>query len=194
MGALTSSALSYRVDRELGFGFSPMAIGVQQMVDARSAGVMFTLDPRTGDRSCVVIESSWGLGESVVRGDVSPDRFLVNKVTGDIRLEAVGTKAHAYEFQPESGEVVAVPVEAARRAEVSLFDEEIRRLVALGRRLETERGAPQDLEWAVDRSGEVLLLQVRPETVWSVAAEPEPAAPAGHRAALDCVVSRFSRT
>lgn len=191
-GSLTASALSYRVERDLGFGFSPMSIAVQLMVDARSAGVMFTLDPRNGDRSRVVIESSWGLGEAVVAGEVQPDRFSVNKVTGDITTEEVGSKEHAYSFDTASGTVVSVPTETARREEVSLSEEEIRELTRLGRQLERLRGAPQDVEWAIDAGGEVYLLQVRPETVWSVR-QPDAGAPRA-RGALECVVDLFGRS
>jgi len=190
-GSLASSALSYRIERDLGFGFSPMAIAVQLMVDARSAGVMFTLDPRTGDRSRVVIESSWGLGESVVAGDVQPDRVSVNKVTGALTVEEVGTKEHERRFDPVAGGVVDVPVEPERREALSLSEEEVRQLVGLGRRLEQLRGGAQDVEWAIDRKGKVSLLQVRPETVWS-ARQHEAEAPPG-RSALDCVAALFKR-
>ncbi len=188
-GSLTSSALSYRIERDLGFGFSPMCVGVQLMVDARSAGVMFTLDPRNGDRSRVVIESSWGLGEAVVAGEVQPDRISVNKVTGDITTEEVGSKEHAYGFDPSAGAVVSSPTEKARREEISLSKEEILELARLGRQLERLRGAPQDVEWAIDTRGEVYLLQVRPETVWSTrhAATEAPRA----RGALEYVVDLF---
>jgi pyruvate,water dikinase len=190
-GSLASSALAYRIERDLGFGFSPMAIGVQLMVDARSAGVMFTLDPRTGDRSRVVIESSWGLGESVVAGDVQPDRVSVNKVTGVVTVEGVGTKEHERRFDAVTGGVVDVPVDPERRGALSLSDEEVRELVGLGRRLEQLRGGAQDVEWAIDRKGKVSLLQVRPETVWSARQHEAEAPP--ERSALECVAALFKR-
>jgi len=192
VGSLTGSTLAYRVDRALGVGFTPMCVGVQLMVDARSAGVMFTLDPRNGDRSRVVVESSWGLGESVVRGDVRPDRISVNKVTGAINFEEIGDKVHEYRFDASSGAVSAVPVDEARRVVPSLSDDEVSRLVSLGRKVERLRGSPQDTEWAIDHRGRLSLLQVRPETVWSAKVEAERTSEARPRRALDCVVSKFS--
>ena len=192
VGSLADSTLSYRVDRSLGVGFTPMCLGVQLMVDARSAGVMFTLDPRTGDRSRVVIESSWGLGEAVVRGDVRPDRISVNKVTGAINFEEVGDKLHEYRFDASSGTVVATPVDEARQVLPSLSDDEISRLVSLGRRVEKLRASPQDTEWAIDHDGRIFLLQVRPETVWSTHVVATQASEGRPRRALDCVVAMFS--
>ena len=153
---------------------------------------MFTLDPRTGDRSRVVIESSWGLGEAVVRGDVRPDRISVNKVTGAINFEEVGDKLHEYRFDASSGTVVATPVDEARQVLPSLSDDEISRLVSLGRRVEKLRASPQDTEWAIDHDGRIFLLQVRPETVWSTHVVATQASEGRPRRALDCVVAMFS--
>ncbi|MGH7746531.1 MAG: PEP/pyruvate-binding domain-containing protein, partial [Candidatus Dormibacteria bacterium] len=110
-GSLAGHALSYREHRMLGSGFSPMCVAVQLMVEARAAGVMFTLNPLTGDRSQVVIEGSWGLGEAVVRGDVNPDRWSVIKVTGTVTSQELGDKAHEYRFDTLSGGVAALPVD-----------------------------------------------------------------------------------
>lgn len=193
-GSLASSTLSYRKERNLGEGFTPMCVGVQLMVDARSAGVMFTLDPRTGDRSRIVIESSWGLGEAVVGGEVKPDRFSVNKVTGTMTVEELGTKELEHRFDPAAGAVVARPVEPARQSALSLTEAEVEELVRLGKQVERFRGTPQDVEWAIDSAGNLFLLQVRPETVWSAkraAANPNGAA-TRRRGALECVVDLLS--
>jgi pyruvate,water dikinase len=190
-GSLTSSTLSYRMARDLGFGFSPMCIGVQLMVDARSAGVMFTLDPRTGDRSRIVVESSWGLGEAVVGGEVKPDRISVNKVTGAVTVEEIGTKETEYRFDPATGRVAPVPVELSRRDALSLSDEELLDLVRLGKQIERLQGTPQDVEWAIDGEGRLFLLQVRPETVWSSKREAGNA-PTRRRGAVECVVALLS--
>jgi len=190
-GSLADSAQSYRVERHLGVAVSPMCVGVQLMVDARSAGVMFTLDPRTGDRSCIVIESSWGLGEAVVGGEVRPDRISVNKVTGTVTVEEVGTKEAEYRFDPHVGGVRLVPVEPSRRSAVSLSDDEMAELAHLGRQIERLRGAAQDVEWAIDRDGNLFLLQVRPETVWSTRRKTEDPA-AQRRGALERVVAQLS--
>jgi pyruvate,water dikinase len=190
-GSLASNILSYRMQRHLGFGFSPMCIGVQLMINSRSAGVMFTLDPRTGDRSRIVIESSWGLGEAVVGGAVKPDRISVNKVTHAITVEEVGTKEVEYRFSPAAGGVARFPVEPSRRKLTSLSEEEVLELAGLGRQIERLQGAAQDVEWAIDSEGNLSLLQVRPETVWS-AQQAASTAPPRPRGALECVVALFS--
>lgn len=190
--SLASSTLSYRKERDLGQGRTPMCVGVQLMVDAGSAGVMFTLDPRTGDPSCIVIESSWGLGEAVVGGEVRPDRFSVNKVTGTVTMEELGTKEVEHRFDPASGGVAPRPVGAARRTAQSLTDDQVLQLARLGKQIERFRGTPQDVEWAIDRAGNLFLLQVRPETVWSAKRQAPGGPPTRRRGALECVVARLS--
>jgi pyruvate, water dikinase len=144
-----------------------MCVGVQQMVPARAAGVAFTLDPVTGDRSKVVIEAVWGLGEGVVSGDVTPDRFRVDKITLEVLAREISEKECEHRLDSDSGEVRLMPVEEERRGEPSLTDEQVVALAAEAKRVERHRGAPQDMEWAVDGDGRLHVLQVRPETVWS---------------------------
>src|SRR4029079_10786331 len=97
-----------------------MGVGVQQMARARSAGVMFTLDPISGDRSKVVIESCWGLGEGVVKGDVPPDRHRIDKVTMEVLEREVVEQADEYRFDPDGGEVALLAVAEERRGECSI--------------------------------------------------------------------------
>jgi pyruvate,water dikinase len=144
-----------------------MCVGVQQMVDARAAGVAFTLDPVTGDRSTVVIESVWGLGEGVVSGDVTPDRFRVDKITLEILVREIADKDREHRLDPGAREVRLVEVEPERRGVPSLDDDAVRAVAAEAKRIDRHRGAPQDVEWAMDRDGGLHVVQVRPETVWS---------------------------
>lgn len=148
-------------------GEAGMCVGVQAMVAAKAAGVMFTLDPLNGDRSKIVLEACWGLGEGVVSGDVTPDRFRVDKVTLELLSTEVADKASEHAFDPDRGEVVLRDVEADRRELVCLGEATVRELAELGKRIERHRGAPCDIEWAVDADDTVHVLQVRPETVWS---------------------------
>lgn len=160
-------SVSYRRKRNLPEHRVAMAVVVQCMVDARTAGVMFTRSPTTGDRSVVTIEGAWGLGSAVVGGEVTPDRWVLGKITGEIAVREISDKAirHA---PAAGGGVKAEPVAEASRRAPCLSDEELQTLRALARQIERHYGCPQDIEWAVDRvSGEVLLLQSRPETVWS---------------------------
>ena len=167
-----------------------MCVGVQQMVPARAAGVAFTLDPITGDRSKVVIEGCWGLGEGVVKGDVTPDRYRVDKVTLELLSSDVSTQTEEYRLEEASGEVALLPLDAERGERSCLSDDEVVELATVAKRIERHRGAPQDLEWAVDDAGRLHLLQARPETVWS--SKPvERVVPAAAGGAVDRVLAKF---
>ncbi|MBI1882023.1 MAG: phosphoenolpyruvate synthase [Chloroflexi bacterium] len=124
----TARAISYRHDNGFAHEKVLMAVGVQKMVNAKAAGVAFTLNPINGDRSKIAIDSSWGLGEAVVGGEVTPDNFLIDKVIFEV----------------------------------------VNRVI---KRAEKFYGRPQDVEWAVDADllppHNVVILQSRPETVWS---------------------------
>jgi pyruvate,water dikinase len=164
-------SVTYRRRRGIPETDLAMAVVVQQMVGARSSGVMFTRSPLTGDRSVVAIDASWGLGSAVVSGDVTPDSFVVSKVTGEIVRRTVSTKTRWHQPDPSGHGIVETDVPAQLRDVPALGDEEIAELVAIGRRVEAHYGCPQDIEWAVSRTappGEnVFLLQSRPETVWA---------------------------
>ena len=144
-----------------------MAVVVQTMVDARTAGVMFTRSPLTGDRSVMAIEGSWGLGSAVVGGEVTPDRWVVGKITGEISVREISDKQIRHAPLNEGG-IHSVAVDESQRRSACLSDAELEALRLIGRKVERHYGRPQDIEWAVDRhSGAILLLQSRPETVWS---------------------------
>jgi pyruvate,water dikinase len=164
-------SVTYRLHRGIPETDLAMAVVVQQMVDARSSGVMFTRSPLTGDRSVIAIDASWGLGSAVVSGNVTPDSFVVNKVTGETFRRTVSPKIRWHQPDPAGEGVVETDVPVQLRHLPALGDEEIAELVAIGRKVEAHYGCPQDIEWAVSRAappGEnVFLLQSRPETVWA---------------------------
>jgi pyruvate,water dikinase len=166
-----------------------MAVGVQQMVLPRAAGVMFTIDPLNGDRSKVVIEAAWGLGEGVVGGEVTPDRYRVDKVTFEVLAREISTKEHEYRFDAAAGTVGLAAVPADRRDRTCLEDRHVLELAQLGKRIERHRGAPMDIEWAVDDEDRVHVLQVRPETVWS--RKPKPPVTPGAGSGVDRVLAKF---
>jgi pyruvate, water dikinase len=174
-------SVTYRLRRGIPETDLGMAVVVQRMVDARSSGVLFTRSPLTGDRSVVAIDASWGLGSAVVSGDVTPDSFVVSKVTGEVR-RTVATKTRWHRPDPSGAGVVETDVPGDLQDRPSLSDEEIAELVAIARRVEAHYGRPQDIEWAVAESapaGEnVFLLQSRPETVWAAKDAARKAAPA----------------
>jgi pyruvate, water dikinase len=160
-------SISYRRARRFPEAGVAMAVVIQSMVDARTAGVMFTRSPMTGDRSVITVESAWGLGSAVVGGEVTPDRWVVGKVTGEISVRTISDKAIEH-VPAAAGGIEAVKVAEERRRVASMSDAELQALRLIGRRIERHYGSAQDVEWAVDRhSGEILLLQSRPETVWS---------------------------
>jgi pyruvate,water dikinase len=160
-------SLSYR--RRLGIQESTvaMAVVVQTMVDARTAGVMFTRSPLSGDRSVITIEGAWGLGSALVGGEVTPDRWVVAKITGEVSVREISDKAIRHARSPAGG-VEELQVEETLRREPCLSDPELQSLRAIGRQVERHYGRPQDIEWAIDRhTRQIMLLQSRPETVWS---------------------------
>ncbi len=143
-----------------------IAVVVQKMVDARSAGVMFTRSPLTGDRSVINVEATWGMGSALVSGEVTPDHFVIAKITGDISVREISDKLMQHVAAEEGGIEKVRTVEELRRVP-SISDAELKALAQIGRKVERHYGRPQDIEWAIDRSGEIFLLQSRPETVWS---------------------------
>jgi pyruvate, water dikinase len=160
-------SISYRLTHGFAEERVAMAVVVQKMVDAGTAGVMFTRSPTTGDRSVVTIEAAWGVGSAVVGGEVTPDRWVLGKITGEISAREISDK-HIEHAAAEGGGVASVVVSEGRRRVACLSDEQLEQLRALARRVERHYGCAQDIEWAIDRqSGAILLLQSRPETVWS---------------------------
>jgi pyruvate,water dikinase len=163
-------SVSYRLRLKLPEREVAMGVVVQSMLASRAAGVMFTRSPITGDRSVIAIEGSLGLGSAIVSGEVTPDKYVVNKVTGEIVQRTVSAKALRHVAAADGGVRVEALGDSQQRLP-ALSDAEIRELAALGRQVERHYGAPQDIEWAVapDRQGveRIYLLQSRPETVWS---------------------------
>jgi pyruvate, water dikinase len=169
-----SEAVAYR---EHHAGATPgMSVAVQRMVDARVSGVMFTLNPVSGDPSCIAIDASYGLGVTVVGGEVTPDTFVVSKVTREILRSEVGAKA--VEVRADGRHDVA----PERRARLSLEPAEVQQLAELGRMVERHYGRAQDIEWSFDDE-RLWLLQSRDETVWAARRQPREVA-AGPLAAI----------
>jgi len=173
----SARVLSYLDDQGINPHQIEMAVVVQKTVRARAAGVMFTLSPVTGDRSKISIEASWGLGLAVVGGEVTPDRYVVDKISLKVSERVPGDKRIEY----RRGDAPA-DVAEDRWARLCLTDEEVTALARLGKQLERQHGAPQDIEFAIDSElpagDQVVLLQCRPETVWSKV-ERKPAFAAG---------------
>jgi len=159
-------SIAYRRKHALPEAGVAMAVVVQKMVDARTAGVMFTRSPTTGDRSVIVIEGAWGLGSAVVSGEVTPDRFVLGKITGEISVREIRDK-HVRHVPRAAGGTCEEATPDELRELPCVSDEELQSLREAARRIEKHYGRPQDIEWAIDRQGCLRILQSRPETVWS---------------------------
>src|SRR6201996_9470422 len=187
----SAHALAYR--RRFG-GASPvrvhdLAVGVVELVDARSAGVAFTLDPVTGDRGVCVVEGNWGFGESVVSGHVTPDHWTVDRAPGRLLTARVGAKLTWATYSQDAGRVVLSPLPDDLIAEACLTEDEVRYICEQAAAIESAAGGvPQDVEWAVAADlpfpDSVYFLQHRPETTWSAPQATAPgSSPAGGSAA-----------
>jgi pyruvate,water dikinase len=167
----TPRAISYRIKNDFPHEKVLISVGVQKMVNSRTAGVMFTINPTDGDLSKVVIEGSWGLGETVVSGSVNPDKFVVDKVLLEISDRTISTKHIQCVYDPDRGEVVNVEVEPDVQSQCCMGDYEIKELVKIGKEIEKHYGRAMDIEWAIDKDfsfpESVFIVQARPETVWS---------------------------
>ena len=163
----TDRAIAYRAEQGFADEEVSLAVVVQRMIAAEAAGVSFTADPITGRRDRIVIESSWGLGESVVSGAVTPDSFSLPLSTplslaGRRITRRAGDKRTRIDLTRE-GAAVTSAVPQSQRRRLSLRDEDVRALARLSRRVEQHYGRPMDIEWAVHR-GRPWLLQARPIT------------------------------
>ncbi|MDV6014212.1 phosphoenolpyruvate synthase [Haloechinothrix sp. LS1_15] len=154
-------AVSYRAGR--GFTDEPeIAVVVQRMIGAERSGVVFTADPRTGDRARVVVEASFGLGESVVSGAVEPDTYEVAKENHRVLDSRIGSKAAAI-VRGDDGADQRVGLSVEQRASRVLADDELVELVRLSCAIEQHYGYPQDIEWAM-AGDQLWIVQARPVT------------------------------
>jgi pyruvate,water dikinase len=167
----TPRAISYRIKNNFPHEKVLISVGIQQMVNAKTAGVMFTINPTDGDPSKVVIEGSWGLGETVVSGSVNPDKFVVDKVIMEASEKTISSKHIECIFNSAKGTVVDAEVDPARQDLCCLEDAEMKMLAKMGKEIEAHYGCAMDIEWAIDKnipfSENMFIVQARPETVWS---------------------------
>ena len=167
----TPRAIAYRLKNEFSHEKVLISVGVQKMVNAKAAGVMFTLNPTNGDVSKVLIEGNWGLGETVVSGSVNPDKFVVDKVMLEINERTISTKHIECVFDLKQGKVIDADVDADMQCTCCLTDNEIKMLVRAAKNIENHYGRPMDIEWAIDQDfpfpENMFIVQARPETVWS---------------------------
>ncbi|MFK7860097.1 MAG: PEP/pyruvate-binding domain-containing protein [Granulosicoccus sp.] len=191
----TSRAIVYRSQNNIPSDDVKISVAIQKMVNARAAGVTMTLDPANGDRTKIVIDASWGLGETVVSGTVTPDHFRVEKVLMEVLDRKIADKH--LELVPDITAKMAVErkIDAERRTAPCLTDAEIIAVAQLAKSLEKLKKTPQDVEWAFDADApdgaNLFALQSRPETVWSQKT-PAPSAPKTYGMGLSGLVSSLT--
>jgi pyruvate,water dikinase len=151
--------------------FDPIGVAVIRMVHAKSAGVMFTANPTSGDPSRIRIEGNWGLGESIVSGSISPDEWMVDKVTFEISHRKISQKIQEYVLDSNTFSYLYSVVPPERQKVPCLIDEEIIELAKIGKRIEQHFGTVQDIEWAIDKGltfpQNLFILQTRTAQVLS---------------------------
>jgi pyruvate,water dikinase len=187
-------AITYRARMAAGDPAPAMGVAVQQMVDAEVSGVMFTCSPISGDPSVVAVDSSWGLGLGVVGGEVTPDEFVVSKVTREVLRRTINHKHLEYVPDPGGRGTQRAAVPGDRAAAPSLDDERLAAMVDVAKRVERHFGSRQDIEWAIARSGDfpdnLFVLQSRPVTATGTAGS-EAVADRTGRDAMSLVLGTF---
>jgi len=171
----TDRAIIYRQEQGFDDQNIALSVGVQQMINAQVAGVMFSLDTETGFPDVVVIDAAWGIGETIVKGSVTPDRFMIYKpLLADKTLLPViekkrGSKLVKMLYSSSGPEpTVTVKTDLAERIMLVLSDEEVLALARWAVKIEQHYQRPMDIEWVKDSvSNQLYIVQARPETVES---------------------------
>jgi len=180
-------SLAFRSRQGIPLESDPIGVAVLKMVNARAAGIIFTADPNTGDTTKMIIEANWGLGESVVSGESTPDTYILDKESLEIRERKLGPKSRYVTFKEVGVAEEEIPPE--KSGKFCLSDEEAKEIAKLGKILEVHFGVPQDAEWAIDEDlpfpESVILLQTRAEVI---AQRKSPV-----DQIVDLMVNRFSR-
>jgi pyruvate,water dikinase len=184
------TAVSYRARAASEHHEPAMGVAIQVMVDAAISGVMFTCNPVTGDPSTIAINASWGLGEAVVAGEVTPDEYLLSKVTGELLRERIGAKLIEHVPSAQGTGTTVQDVAPERRDVPCLSADDHRTLVDLAGRIERHFGGHQDVEWAIARgqtaSDGLFVVQSRPVTT-----APRPDPKPKPTSAIELVMSAF---
>ncbi|MBD2071279.1 phosphoenolpyruvate synthase [Leptolyngbya sp. FACHB-671] len=163
--------LVYRQENQLDLPTAP-AVLVQVMVDAQVSGVAFSANPVTGQRAIALVSAVYGLGTALVSGEVDADSYQVNRA-GEIVSQQIAEKRSAHRYVPDRQEIASVEVDSVLVQQPVLTDEQVRAIANLARQVEAHFGRPQDIEWAIDPSGKLYLLQARPITALAQMPDPD---------------------
>lgn len=161
--AFTTRAISFRLETGMEMEKAPIGVAVLKMVNARCAGVCLTVMPTTGDMTKMIIEGNWGLGESVVSGEITPDQFTIDKESGEFEC-VIADKSKMVCYAPTGICFDDVPEEM--RCEPCLSESELKELARIARDVESHFDVPQDMEWVLDNDltfpDNVFWVQTRP--------------------------------
>ena len=157
----TERAVAYRARQNIDSAHISMAVVVQRMAPAQAAGVLFTVNPMTGNEQEIMINAAWGLGEALVAGRVTPDTIVVDKSSGNIKQFTIGDKA-LMTVCAATG-TFDVALDAQKRSQPALTTAQATELARVGRDIETCMGGAQDVEWALAED-QLLILQARAVT------------------------------
>ena len=164
-------AIAYREKQGFPHDKVYISVGIQKMVNARVSGVSFTLNPITGDPMKIAVSATWGLGEALVSGEVTPDEWLVDKFSYEVVKEKIGGKHIQHVLQPYTGVVRKEELPPEHKTAPSLTRDELTEVARTCGMIEEFYGMPMDIEWALDQDLEfphsLFMVQARPETVWS---------------------------
>ncbi|MEW5910179.1 MAG: PEP/pyruvate-binding domain-containing protein [Thermodesulfobacteriota bacterium] len=145
--AFTTRAIAFRIEKRMEMDKAPIGVAILKMIRARCAGVALTVLPTVGDLSKVIVEGNWGLGESVVSGEITPDSFIVDKETGQIE-SVINTKSKMVVYKESGTAMVKVPYDLQDKP--CLTEEELLEIVRIAKRVEAYFQSPQDMEWVLD--------------------------------------------
>jgi pyruvate,water dikinase len=163
-------AITYRLNKGMGFLLN-IGVGIPKMVNSRVSGVAFTLNPLNGDRSKIVIDVSHGLGEAVVSGLVTPDNYLMDKVTLGVIKSTKGSKQVKCVYRDHGSDIDTVECTEQERDGFCVTSEELSEIARVCKAIDKYYGKPYDIEFAIDADlpfpENVIILQVRPESVWA---------------------------
>lgn len=148
--AYTARAITFRLSKGLPLEYAPIGVAVMSLVNATAAGVVLTVQPTTGDTGKVVIEGSWGFGESVVSGEITPDSFVLDKDTLEVLDRKIAHKTGIVRTGPSG--TVYDSIREDIRDKPCVEDEDLREIARTAIRVEQHFGVPQDMEWVLDGS------------------------------------------
>ena len=164
-------AIAYREKKGFPHDKVYISVGIQKMVNARVSGVAFTLNPITGDPTKIAISATWGLGEALVSGEVTPDEWFIDKFTYEVVKEKIGSKDIQHVLHPDTGEVLKQELCPEHKRAPSLTRDELTEVARICRIIEEFYGMAMDIEWTIDQDlqfpDSLFMVQARPETVWS---------------------------